>query len=207
MMLARAERSTHDGAPGGPAALVGRATTMSDSPSDRSLLERIAAGDREAFRLFYDRYAPKVLAYVRALGRARDAAEDVVQEVFLAVHRRAGTYRPERGEVAGWLYTITRNKLVDLWRQRPVGDDAPEVDFARLLVDEGGAERKVVSLSVRKALSGLKREQRQAVELAYFGGLTYEETAERLQLPLGTLKSRIRAGLALMRQELAGGGS
>lgn len=184
-----------------------RPQRMNLQPSDLELLERVAVADREAFRLFYDRHAPQVLAYVRSLGRSRDASEDVVQEVFLAVWRKAGTYRPERGDVAGWLYTMTRNKVVDLWRKLPTGSDQSSEETLAALSERPEAESRVVSISLRKAMADLKAEQRQALELAYFCGLTYEETAERLKLPVGTLKSRIRAGLALMRGVLAESGS
>ena len=184
-----------------------RLQRMNLQPSDLELLQRVAVADREAFRLFYDRHAPQVLAYVRSLGRSRDASEDVVQEVFLAVWRKAGTYRPERGDVAGWLYTMTRNKVVDLWRKLPTGSDQSSEETLAALSERPEAESRVVSISLRKAMADLKVEQRQALELAYFGGLTYEETAERLKLPVGTLKSRIRAGLALMRGVLAESGS
>ncbi len=173
-------------------------------PADAELINRIATGDRDAFRAFYERYAARVLSYVRMLARDREVAEDVVQEVFLSVWRKAASYRSDRGDVPGWLYTITRNKLVDLWRRKGAAVEDPDFDFTQLLATGPGAEAQVVSLTVRKALSALGREQREALELAYFGGLTYEETAERLALPLGTLKSRIRAGLAAMRAVLSG---
>jgi len=184
-----------------------RPSRMTLQPSDLELLQRVAAADRDAFRLFYDRHAPQVLAYVRSLGRSRDASEDVVQEVFLAVWRKAGTYRPERGAVAAWLYTMTRNKVVDLWRKLPTGSDQSTEESLASLSERPEADSRVVSITLRKALADLKLEQRQALELAYFGGLTYEETAERLKLPVGTLKSRIRAGLALMRGVLSESGS
>jgi RNA polymerase sigma-70 factor (ECF subfamily) len=184
-----------------------RPPRMSHESSDLDLLQRIAIADRDAFRQFYDRFAPQVLAYVRSLGRSRDASEDVVQEVFLAVWRKAGTFRPERGDVAGWLYTMTRNKVVDLWRKLPTGSDQGTEESLAALFERPEAESRVVSISLRKAMGDLKVEQRQALELAYFGGLTYEETAERLKLPVGTLKSRIRAGLALMRDVLTASGS
>jgi RNA polymerase sigma-70 factor (ECF subfamily) len=184
-----------------------RAQRMTAQPSDLELLQRIAIADRDAFRLFYDRHAPQVLAYVRSLGRSRDASEDVVQEVFLSVWRKAATFRPERGDVPGWLYTMTRNKVVDLWRKLPTGSDQSSELALASLSERPEAEHRVVSISLRKAMADLKLEQRQALELAYFGGLTYEETAERLKLPVGTLKSRIRAGLALMRGVLQESGS
>ncbi len=176
---------------------------MDSTPADAELVARIAAQDAEAFRHFYDRYAGRILAYVRQISRHPEAADDVVQEVFLSVWRKAASYRPERGDVPGWLYTITRNKLVDMWRRKGGVVEADGFDFAALVGGDRGADGHVVDLSVRKALGELSREQREAVELAYFGGLTYEETARRLSVPLGTLKSRIRAGLARMRARLA----
>lgn len=169
-------------------------------PGDAALLGRIAAGDIDAFQAFYGRHAGRVLSYARQLSRQGDAAEDVTQEVFVAVWRRAASYRPERGDVTGWLYTITRNKLVDLWRRRGEPAELGELD-ARLA---GTAEPGDLHLSLRQALSRVAPDQRRAIEMAYFGGLTYEETARRLELPLGTLKSRIRSGLKTLRSLLEG---
>lgn len=169
-------------------------------PGDAVLLGRIAAGDIDAFQAFYGRYAGRVLAYARQLSRQGDAAEDVTQEVFVAVWRRAASYRPERGDVTGWLYTITRNKLVDLWRRTGEANDFGELD-ERLA---GTAEPEDLNLSIRQALARVAPDQRRAIEMAYFGGLTYEETARRLELPLGTLKSRIRTGLKVLRSLLEG---
>jgi RNA polymerase sigma-70 factor (ECF subfamily) len=179
--------------PGAPAA-----------PSDTVLLGRIAEGDLESFQTFYGRYAGRVLAYARQLGRHREGAEDVVQEVFVAVWRRAASYRPDRGDTAGWLYTITRNKLVDHWRRAGEPAGLEEIDERRLSRLCEAGEPGDLRLSVRQALSRVAPEQRRAIEMAYFGGLTYEETARRLDLPLGTLKSRIRSGLKSLRTLLEG---
>lgn len=172
------------------------------SPGDAVLLGRIAAGDIDAFQSFYGRYAGRVLAYARQISRQGDAAEDVTQEVFVAVWRRAASYRPERGDVTGWLYTITRNKLVDLWRRKGETLDLGELDERRLA--GAAVEPGDLHLSIRQALSRVAPDQRRAIEMAYFGGLTYEETARRLELPLGTLKSRIRSGLKTLRSLLEG---
>jgi RNA polymerase sigma-70 factor (ECF subfamily) len=171
------------------------------SPSDAALLGRIAEGDLESFQAFYGRYAGRVLAYARQLGRNRDVAEDVVQEVFVAVWRRAASYRPDRGDIAGWLYTITRNKMVDLWRRAGDPVELAEIDERRLAESEEPGDLR---LSVRQALTRVAPDQRRAIEMAYFGGLTYEETARRLDLPLGTLKSRIRSGLKSLKALLEG---
>lgn len=169
--------------------------------SDVALLGRIAQGDLEAFQTFYGRYAGSVLAYARHLCRQRELAEDVAQEVFVAVWRRAASFRPDRGDPAGWLYTITRNKLIDHWRKL---GEAADLDPLR---DERAADsedREDLLLTVRQALTQVAPDQRRAIEMAYFGGLTYEETARRLDLPLGTLKSRIRSGLKSLRTLLEG---
>lgn len=204
-MAAVALRAPDRGAPEAPAV----DDAMSDALSDRELIRRIAQQDRDAFHDLYDRFGAPVLSYVRMLAREQEVAEDVVQEVFLSVWRKAPSFRPDRGDVAGWIYTIARNKLVDLWRRRSTRGDKEEtsLDLTRFEADAGQAEANVTSIAVRKALSSLKRDQRVALELAYFGGLTYEETADRLGLPLGTLKSRIRAGLGVLRGMLSDPGN
>lgn len=171
-------------------------------PGDVALLGRIAEGDLDAFQTFYGRYAGRVLAYARQIGHGTDQAEDVVQEVFVAVWRRAASFRPDRGDPAGWLYTITRNKLVDHWRRQGETAEPGELDDRWLA---GGpestetAEASDLRVTMRQALARVAPDQRRAIEMAYFGGLTYEETAQRLELPVGTLKSRIRSGLKTLR--------
>jgi RNA polymerase sigma-70 factor, ECF subfamily len=170
-------------------------TLLPGARSDATLLARIAEGDLEAFQTFYGRHAGRVLAYARQLGRGADLVEDVVQEVFVAVWRRAASFRPDRGDPTGWLYTITRNKLVDHWRRQ--GETAEPGEIASLaLAEEDSGDLRV---TMRQALARVAPDQRRAIEMAYFGGLTYEETARRLDLPVGTLKSRIRSGLKTLR--------
>jgi len=180
-------------------------TGVPPAASDFLLLARIAEGDLEAFQLFYDRYAGRVLAYVRQLSRHRDGAEDVVQEVFVAVWRRASSFRPDRGDPAGWLYTVTRNKLVDLWRRQ--GETAAGLDDMKPASEPAttAGDRGDLRLTMHQALARVAPDQRRAIEMAYFGGFTYEETAQRLDLPVCTLKSRIRSGLKSLRSVLEGG--
>ena len=171
-----------------------------EGPSDEQLLARIAQGDLDAFQSFYDRHASRVAAYACKLARDRHLAEDVAQEVFTSVWTRAATFRPERGDAPGWLYTLTRNKLIDHWRR---GRKAvtEEIDDRRLAAPQG--EEKDLHLTMKQALAHVTPDQRKAIEMAYFGGLTYEETAGELELPVGTLKSRIRLGLRAMRSVLS----
>ncbi len=176
-------------------------TTETEDPT---LLAAIAGGDIQAFQLFYDRYVTRVTSYVRQLSRDREVIEDLVQEVFISVWRKAASYRPDRGDVAGWLYTMTRNKLVDQWRR--ARDKAVELDaMDSWEMPSIPPPEEDLLLSVRQALVQVAPDQREAIVMAYFGGLTYEETAVRLDLPVGTLKSRIRAGLRTLRSVLEAG--
>lgn len=170
-----------------------------DSPREREdvqLLQRIGRGDQEAFRRFYCRWSSRLDAVLRHLSRRGAQSEDLLQEVFLSVWRRAASYDPSRGDVGGWLYIICRNKHVDhLRRQRPA--DPAEVEPAAAL-----PEGRDARLDLERALAELRQAERKALRLAFFGGLTHEETALRLGVPLGTLKSRIRLGLRKMARSL-----
>lgn len=159
----------------------------------------IAAGDPDAFRAFYDRYGGRISAYLRHLGARGGEIEDLLQDVFLAVWHRASTFDARRGVAAGWLFTIARNKWFDRLRRPDRHATSP------LEVDPVQPTKRVAAetrLTIFQALGRLKEEQRDAVELAYFGGLTYEETARELDLPLGTLKSRVRTGLRTLKAHL-----
>jgi RNA polymerase sigma-70 factor (ECF subfamily) len=172
---------------------------------DAELLARIARGDFDAFQTFHDRYAARVAAFARQLCRDRchhHQDEDVTQEVFTSVWTRAASFNPARGDAAGWLYTLTRNKLIDLWRRSSKGGQSEEIDDRRL---GSRREENDLRLTLRQALSHVTPDQRQAIEMAYFDGLTYQETAQELDLPEGTLKSRIRLGLRTMRTVLTQG--
>ncbi|MBV8199728.1 MAG: sigma-70 family RNA polymerase sigma factor [Acidobacteria bacterium] len=166
-------------------------------------LPEIAQGSFAAFQHLYQRFAPALLAYMRRLCRDATLAEDLVQEVFVTVWQKAGSYQADRGDAAGWLYAIARNKLTDHWRRIGVAHDMGAIDLEQL---PARAERgSDLLLTLRQALAQVPAEQRTAIQLAYFGGLTYVETAAQLRLPIGTLKSRIRIGLKSMRTLLASG--
>jgi RNA polymerase sigma-70 factor (ECF subfamily) len=172
-----------------------------ESLSDVELLERIAGRDRLAFRTFYDRHAPRTHGVVRHLCGSDEAAEDLLQDVFLLVWRKAASFRAERGDVGGWLYTICRNRATDSFRR---ADKSCQFDTGEVLTlpAQPAPVEDEVRMTLRKMLGALAPDQREAVDLAYFGGLTYAETAQQLNVPLGTLKSRVRAALACLREQL-----
>jgi RNA polymerase sigma-70 factor (ECF subfamily) len=163
-----------------------------------SLLRRLASGDHSALGEFYDRFAG--LANALALRVLRDVAEaeDVVQEVFVQVWRQAARFDPSRGSPEAWLCTITRTRALDRLRRRVsrreeqgAGPDS-----------RSGAPPTLVALAVRQALDGLSADQRRALELAYYEGLTQSEIAARLGEPLGTIKTRIRTAMIRLRETL-----
>jgi RNA polymerase sigma-70 factor (ECF subfamily) len=168
-----------------------------DSPSDADLLARVGERDREAFEILYGRYVRSVFGLaLRKLGD-RANAEDAVQEAFAAIWRSASTYRPDRGAAGGWVYTVARNAIIDRVRRNPPSLDA---ELPELASSEPGpaqrAEDSDVAWRVHRALEELQPREREVIELAYWSGMSQSEVAEYLHLPLGTVKTRTRSGLA-----------
>jgi RNA polymerase sigma factor (sigma-70 family) len=177
--------------------------------SDEGLLSLIAGSDEDALAELYDRFGG--VAYGLALRILRDdaLAQDAVQEAFLAVWRTADRFLAERARASTWVLTIVHRRAVDLVRREdrrraePL-ESAPEPAAGESVEEtaELGFQRRVV----QEALRRLPPEQRQALELGYYGGLTQSELAERLDAPLGTIKSRMFTGLARLRELLAQAG-
>jgi RNA polymerase sigma-70 factor, ECF subfamily len=165
-------------------------------PSDGELIERIGAGDRSAFDQLYRRYARPIFALaLRRLGD-RGRAEDAVQEAFASVWRSAGTYRSERGAGAHWLYAVARNAIVDRGRAR--GENPAEA-ADETSIDPSPPERAESDWEawrVHRAMAQLPEREQAVVGLAYWGGLSQSEIAERLGIPLGTVKTRTRSALS-----------
>ena len=173
--------------------------------SDAELLARVGEHDSEAFEILYGRYVRPVFSLaLRRLGD-RGHAEDAVQEAFAAIWRSASTYRPERGAAGGWLYTVARNAIVDrLRRNGPAAEsELPELASAEAGPDQQ-AEDSYVSWRVHRALEELPPREREVIELAYWSGMSQSEVADYLGLPLGTVKTRTRSGLARLATELEG---
>jgi RNA polymerase sigma-70 factor (ECF subfamily) len=178
--------------------------------ADRAVLARISGGELAALEELYDRY--KTMAYSIAYRITGDAtlAEDVVQDAFLGAWRNAARYVEGRGSVKTWLLSIVHHRAIDAIRRRRPTTELPEIDAglpdALTLPDVWGeVSANLDAASVREALVALSDVQREALELAYFGGLTQQEIAERTGTPLGTVKSRMRLGLLAMRRSLEAG--
>ncbi|HEU5001949.1 MAG TPA: sigma-70 family RNA polymerase sigma factor [Actinomycetota bacterium] len=171
---------------------------------DRSLLRKVANGDEAAFAELYDRYAPSAFGLACKICNNRALAEDVVQEAFVSIWQRAARFDPERGSAASYLMAAVHNKAVDAvrheesLRRREEGvGDLPTETGADDVVE--AAWLGVRRTEVRAAVAKLSPIQREALELAYFEGLTYSEVADKLGIPLGTAKTRLRDGMIRLR--------
>jgi RNA polymerase sigma-70 factor (ECF subfamily) len=178
--------------------------------SDETLMSALASGQQDAIGLLYARYAPTVLGMAaQALGRP--TAEDIVQDVFLAVWKNAPTYDPKRGPLRPWLLQIAHYRIANELRRRSrrplIQADSDGARLASLPEPGPGQSEEVWNAyrhsALRRALEELPPPQRQALGLAFFEQLSHDEIASALKLPLGTAKSRIRAGLRSLRLRLA----
>jgi RNA polymerase sigma-70 factor (ECF subfamily) len=180
--------------------------------SDEELMRRLFHKDKRAFEAIFDRYGD--LVYSTALRVLRDAhlAQDVSQEIFVRLWRKPESYVAERGRFLTWLISVTRNRAVDEIRSRGRRlrheTASPEEQEREIPAGEANdpalnAQLAEQARTVRAALAELPPEQRQVIELAYFGGLTQQEISDRLDQPLGTVKTRIRLGMQKLRAALA----
>jgi RNA polymerase sigma-70 factor (ECF subfamily) len=191
--------------------------SVADTPSDPSragtdaalgvLLRRSARGDQAAFAELYDATAARVHGLVLRVVRDPAQADEVTQEAFLEVWRTAGRFDPDRGGPIGWLLTIGHRKAVDRVRsaQAATRRDATYHDRNQPVDHDETADTATTALEarrVRQAMTTLTDIQREAIELAYFGGYTHTEVATMLELPLGTAKTRIRDGLIRLRDAM-----
>jgi len=169
------------------------------------LVARIAKGDQEAVRALFDLTSSTVNALAIRILRNREDAEEIVLEVYTKVWRTADRFDPSRGSPMAWLITMARSAAVDRLRSRArvaaeKFDERPDVQVAASSQDRWQSER----IGLQRAIAEIPAEQRTALELAFFEGLTHLEVAEQLRVPLGTVKTRIRLGLARIRKSMEG---
>jgi len=188
---------------------------LSPSPDDRagidaSILQRMAGGDRAAFAELYERFSRPLFSTALHILSDASEAQDIVHDVFLALWEKAALFEPSRGSAFSWAVTLTRNRSIDRLRTRRRRTDlleksAPE-DLGYLSATADGAGDQAAAgdeaVVVRQAVANLPAEQKRAVELAFFSGLTQQEIADRLKEPLGTIKARIRRGLLRLRDSI-----
>ena len=185
--------------------IAARGTARSDADrTDRAWMDRLAGGDLGALDLLYEQYGAMAFSIAYRITGDRSAAEDVVQDAFLGAWRNAGRYADARGSVRTWLLSIVHHRAIDAIRRRRPTVELPDPEAA--LPDSltqtdawGDVVLRLDREAVQVALTQISSVQREAIELAYFGGLTQTEIAERTGVPLGTVKGRLRLGLQGMR--------
>jgi len=190
---------------------VERESGLSPSTEIQPLIRRVAEEDPRAFAELYDATARYVFGILRRMLWSVESAEEVAQEVYMQVWRTAGAFDPERGSAWSWLALMTRSRAIDRMRAdgsyREFVEDLQRQPAPTSVMEAGGTPHQEATRSeraeiVRRELSGLPGDQRRAVELAFFGGLTHREIAERTDTPLGTVKTRIRTAILKLRERL-----
>ena len=183
---------------------------LSEGQSEAELMRQVAAGEIGGLEILYDRYHSMAYALALRITTETGLAEDVVQDSFLGVWRNASRYAEDKGSVRGWLLAIVRHRAIDAMRRQrasvAIGEEADEAVPAALTLPDIWPEvaGHLDAEQIRRAMTALPPAQRDVIELAYFDGLTQREIAERTHAPLGTVKSRIRLGLASLRDQLVG---
>ncbi len=179
-----------------------RESEMTPSADDAFLLNRIQRGDEAAVATLFDRYSKLVYSVALRVLRDPAAAEDVLQEIFMQLWRKPESFIATRGSLGAWLAVVARNRSIDSLRRRKPSDSVEEISLASPynLADE--AERNAMVDRAHGIITGLPAEQRKVLEMAFFDGLTHSEIAELTGDPLGTVKTRIRSALLVLRKAM-----
>ncbi|HEY4152984.1 MAG TPA: ECF RNA polymerase sigma factor SigK [Pseudolysinimonas sp.] len=175
--------------------------------SNEDLLQHVATGDRDAFAVLYDRTAPRVFGLVKRLLRDHAQSEEVTQEIFLEIWQTAARYDTSKGGAIAWMLTMTHRRAVDRIRASQASRDRDtRIGIRDFAIDYDSVvesvEVRIESERVKEAMMRLTELQRQAVQLAYFGGYSHSEVSAMLSVPIGTVKTRLRDGMIRLRDEL-----
>lgn len=178
--------------------------------TDEDLMQRVQAGDARAFELLYDRHSRRALRVSRGLSHDPELAAEAVQDAFLTMWRNCHLYVQAKGSFRGWAMTVVHNRTIDLMRKQPLNAKRVPLDdeLLAVLADRRAGPSESVAMAaeterIRDGLDQLPAAQREAIVLAYYGGLSHGEIAARLSLPLGTVKGRTRMALDRLRLSLA----
>lgn len=191
---------------------VSRGSGTAPEPTDEALLERAANGDQSAIAVLYDRYKGIMYGLASRITGDPALAQDVLQDAFVGIWRNAARFSSARASARTWILSITHHRAVDAVRRRRPTMELPDAEMpppVQLTMPDvwGDVAQRLDGDAVRDALQTLSDVQREAIELAYFSGLTQQEIAARTGAPLGTVKSRVRLGLLQLRSALDGANS
>ena len=184
------------------------ATAELQALADEDLMQLVQGGDAQAFEVVFDRHSGVAFSLAYRMCGRRAMAEDVIQEAFLSMWRSGARYDRTRGSVRSWILGVVHNRAIDAFRRETVRAGKDVADDAALAQVESGERtdtevvRRDEARTVREALGELPADQRQVIELAYFGGFSHSQIADMLKLPAGTVKGRMRLGLSKLRLSL-----
>lgn len=177
---------------------------------DEDLLVRVGGRDQQAFEAFYDRYERRAFSLAYRIVGEKPLAEDIVQEAFLSIWKNGGRYDPARGSAGAWAMGIVRNRAIDAFRSRASrtpdlnhDDDAALENRASVFRTDEQALQRETGREVRSRIAELPDNQSKVIGLAYYGGFSQTEISDLLELPLGTVKGRMRLGMEKLRGELS----
>jgi RNA polymerase sigma-70 factor (ECF subfamily) len=178
--------------------------------ADEELMLLAAGGDASAFETVYDRHGGAAFSLAYRITGNRTTAEDAVQEALISIWRSGTRYAPERGSVRSWILGIVHNRTIDVVRRnlvhqkRRASDEGLEETHEAVERTDAEAARRDEARTIRAAIEELPSEQERVIDLSYFGGFTHTQIAEMLEMPVGTVKGRMRLGLEKLRHQLAG---
>lgn len=179
-------------------------STAGETTTDWSLLARIREKDEEALSALYDRYGGLVFSEAKRILHDTGAAEEILQDLFFQVWRTAEKFDPAKGSLAGWLLVAARNRAISKLRRHNGASEALEENGVAFRVNvESHAAQNLILDKVRAVMANLPENQREALECAYFAGMTHSEIAEKTGQPLGTVKTRIRSAMETLKKVLS----
>lgn len=178
---------------------------MTNLSTSASLVDQIQAGDKQALAKLYDAYAGMVYGVVLKMIRNEELAQEIVQDVFLRVWKNIASYDSTKARISTWIINIARNRAIDELRSKNFKNQQ-ENQSLDLSVNEGelggSVEMKVDAIGLKSVINKLRPDQKLLLELVYYGGFTHEEAAKELNIPLGTVKTRIRSSILELRKAL-----
>lgn len=187
---------------------------MTKRPDDAEFRDKLLSGDIEAFRQFFRQRSPEVLALCRCILRNSQDAEDVTSDVFLEIWTRRNQFDPTRGSLRSYVLMLARSRAIDLYRSKKKQQDrvlpkipADELQESMGQSPQADVAQKEFKTLAKSAIAELNEAEKEAIELAFYEGLTHAQISNRLDSPLGTVKSHIRRGLAKLKHKLAEWGS
>jgi RNA polymerase sigma factor (sigma-70 family) len=177
---------------------------QSNLVSESVLLEKLARRDQQAFQWLYDQYSPALYGVVLRIVREEEQAQDLLQDIFVKIWKSLSAYDPSKGRLFTWMLNIARNTAIDSLRARktqPFGAIRTDEENVHIVDRQHQTEQpNPEHIGIQEVVNQLRPDRKQLIDLVYFGGYTHEEAAEELKLPLGTVKTRIRAALQELKQ-------